>query len=76
MLENYGVEVFVLLNFGDVFEIVKDYENIAYEIIRVNDDPFVAFAEISNALTRKLQKEITMVELYDGYEIAVAWVGK
>ena len=76
ILRGYGgVEILVLVNFGDVFEILRDYRNIANRIFADEEDDNAAVEKIAQELA-KHRGNIIVITFYDGYGTATAFIDK
>jgi hypothetical protein len=76
ILQNYrDVEVIALVNISpDVgLEVRKDTYGIAEKIFKEEEDDLVAEEKVARELAKRLQKNITVIELLDGYEAAIAF---
>jgi hypothetical protein len=77
ILQNYrGAEVVALVNISpDVgLEVFKDYDGVAGKIFREEEDDVVAEEKVAKELAKRLQKDIAIVTLLDGYEAGIAFV--
>jgi len=77
ILQNYrGAEVVALVNISpDVgLEVFKDYDGVAGKIFREEEDDVVAEEKVAKELAKRLQKDIAIVTLLDGYEAGMAFV--
>jgi hypothetical protein len=77
ILQNYSdAKTVALVNISpDVgLEVLIDLYNIAEKLFKEEEDDLVAEQKVAEELAKRLQKNITVIELLDGYEAAIAWM--